>query len=348
MLEHSFHLRASAALLSAAADEYLAKHPPGHYDSPEREQRKMPNPEDLLRVTLDSIRDAVVTTDQAARVRRLNRAAEAMTGWSSAEAVGKPVEEIAQLREPGSELDLPHPVQTVLKTGNRVELGEHVLLIAKDGRRTSVQIVASSLQDAQGQASGCLLTLHDIGEALQLAERIARLAHHDQLTGLPNRILFVDRMEQATKAADRSNDQIAVIFVDLDHFSRIKTAHGNALADQFLQEAAHRILAALRESDTVSRLGADEFVLLVPGVNSVADIEAVAAKLLEEIAKPSLLGGQTLQTSCSIGISIYPRDASDANTLIRLADGAMRQAKREGRNRYLFANVEAPGTKPLA
>jgi diguanylate cyclase (GGDEF)-like protein/PAS domain S-box-containing protein len=308
----------------------------------------MPNSEDLLRVTLQSIRDAVVTTDQAARVQMLNRAAEAMTGWSSAEAFGKPIDEVVQLRRHGSELELPHPVQTVLSTGDRIEPSEQFLLIAKDGRRTSVQLVSSPLQAEQGQASGCVLVLYDVGEALQLAERIARLGHHDQLTGLPNRILFVDRMEQATKAADRNIDQIAVIFVALDHFSQIKTTHGNALADQLLQEAVRRILAALRESDTVSRLGADEFILLVPGVNSVADVEAVAAKLLEEIAQPCSIGGQTLQTSCSIGISLYPRDASDANTLMRLADGAMRQAQSDGRNRYLFANAEAARTDPIA
>ena len=308
----------------------------------------------LLRVTLQSIRDAVVTTDQAACVQMLNRTAEALTGWSSAEAAAKPIEQVVDLREnrlrrsgPGEDV-IPrfNPVHAAMRDGLRVDIEESLLLVAKDGRRTQVQITASPLRDPAGQVEGCVLVLHDLSEAMQLAERFSYQAHHDPLTGLPNRILLVDRLEQATKAADRHNDQVAVIFVDLDHFSRIKASFGNGPAEEMLKESAFRILATLRESDTVSRLGTDEFVIMVTGVNSVADVEAVSAKLLEEIAKPHFVGEHTLQTSCSIGISIYPRDATDAGTLMRLADGAMHQAKREGRNRYLFAKLGAAIAEP--
>jgi diguanylate cyclase (GGDEF)-like protein/PAS domain S-box-containing protein len=305
-------------------------------------------PQNLLSVTLQSIRDAVVTTDQAGRVQMLNRAAESMTGWSSAEAAGKPVEEVVELRKSGSGSLLPSPAHTALRDGAPVDQAEHSMLIGKDGCRTTVQITASPLHDSAGQIEGCVLILHDVNEALRLAERISYLTHHDPLTGLPNRILLVDRMEQGTKFADRNNDQVAVIFVDLDHFSEIKVSLGNALADDMLKEAAFRMIAALRESDTICRLGGDEFVMMVPGVKSLADVEAVAAKIVEEIAKPFLMGEQTIHATCSIGISVYPRDASDAETLMRLADGAMHQAKRDGRNRYLFAKLEAERVQPIA
>jgi diguanylate cyclase (GGDEF)-like protein len=320
----------------------------------------MGNPEHLLRVTLQSIRDAVVTTDRGARVLALNPAAEAMIGWSSAEAAGRLIEEVIALSElhsrekhareasgrdglrpAESSLSPLNPAYIALRDGVSVANTGELLLSGKDGRRTAVHVTASPVHDSDGQIEGCVLALHNVSEAVQLAERIAYAAQHDALTGLPNRILFVDRLEQGTKLADRNGDDLAVFFLDLDNFSQIKSTYGYGAGDAVLVEASYRMGAALRESDSVCRLGGDEFVILVTGVKSLADVEAVAAKLVEELAKPFALDAHTIQTSSSIGVSIYPRDGSDADTLLRLADGAMRQAKREGRNRYLFAKPEA-------
>jgi diguanylate cyclase (GGDEF)-like protein/PAS domain S-box-containing protein len=307
----------------------------------------MENSPHLLQVTLQSIRDAVVTTDQSARVQMLNRAAEAMTGWSSADAAGMPVDQVVALHQAGSRHDsasqnpaspvTSSPVHAALSGGVRVEISQDLILIGKDGQQTSVQVTAAPVQDAAGQVEGCVLVLHDIGESLQLAERISHMAHHDPLTGLPNRILFFDRLEQGTRVADRNSDELAVIFVALDQFGALRLSRGNAVADEMLKEAALRANTALRECDTVCRLGSDEFVILVTGVKWIADVEAVAEKLLADVGAPYRVGEHTFQSSCSIGISIYPRDASDAETLMRLADGAMHQAKRKGSDRYLFA-----------
>jgi diguanylate cyclase (GGDEF)-like protein/PAS domain S-box-containing protein len=299
----------------------------------------MLNPEYLLSFTLQSIRDAVVTTDRAARVLMLSRAAETMTGWSTTEAAGRSIDEIVELRKANGVHLLLQPTHAVLRDGTAIEIAEQAIAIGKDGRHTSVQITAAPLHDAENQVEGCVLVLHDITEAQQLAERLAYRAHHDPLTGLPNRILLVDRLEQGTKFSDRHTDHVAVFSLDLDRFSQIKITYGNAIADELLIEAASRMSAALRESDTICRLGADEFVIMVPSVKSLADLEGVASKLLEEIAKPCTIGEHTLQITCSIGIGIYPRDARDAETLMRLADVAMRQAKRNGGNRYLFTEA---------
>jgi diguanylate cyclase (GGDEF)-like protein len=148
-------------------------------------------------------------------------------------------------------------------------------------------------------------------------------------------------MEQSARLADRNNELMAVIFVDLDLFTEVKASLGQALADDLLKEAAARLTAALRESDTVCRLGRDEFVIMLPGVKSLDQVEAVADKILQEIAKPCLLGEHTIKTSCSLGISIYPHDATDTGTLMRLSDQAMAYAKKSGRNRYVFASADA-------
>jgi diguanylate cyclase (GGDEF)-like protein/PAS domain S-box-containing protein len=294
----------------------------------------------LLRVLLQTVRDAVVTTDSSAQILMLNRAAEAMTGWLAAEAVGRPVGEVVDLRKnDGSQFEVD-PVRAVLRENKHFNSTENLLLMGKNGVNTSVQITASPVYDSVGQVEGCVLALHDVSEALQLAKRIAYLSNYDHLTGLPNRILLMDRMEQATRLADRNNDRLAVIFVDLDRFGAIRTSCTNSVADEMLKEMAARINAALRESDTVCRLGGDEFVIMVTGVKSISDIEAVAAKLLVEIAKRHKIGNQILQTTCSIGISIYPRDASDGETLMRLADRALRQAKQDGRNCFRFAKSD--------
>jgi diguanylate cyclase (GGDEF)-like protein len=263
-----------------------------------------------------------------------------LTGWLAAEAVGRPVGEVVDLRKnDGSQFEVD-PVRAVLRENKHFNSTENLLLMGKNGVNTSVQITASPVHDSVGQVEGCVLALHDVSEALQLAKRIAYLSNYDHLTGLPNRILLMDRMEQATRLADRNNDRLAVIFVDLDRFGAIRTSCTNSVADEMLKEMAARINAALRESDTVCRLGGDEFVIMVTGVKSISDIEAVAAKLLVEIAKRHKIGNQILQTTCSIGISIYPRDASDGETLMRLADRALRQAKQDGRNCFRFAKSD--------
>ena len=310
---------------------------------------KMQDPQNLLRVTLQAIRDAVVTTDRSARVLMLNPAAESLCGWKSGEAAGKPVDEVLRLATGSLAAadaatllhSLLRPVQNALSQGVRTDQPELLVILAKDGRRVPAELTAFPLVDAGGAIEGCVLVLHDMSRAMELAERISYVAQHDPLTGLPNRILLVDRLEQGTKVADRNNERLAVMFVGLNQISRIKSEIGNAAADEMLKEIAFRIIGITRESDTVCRLGLDEFVIVALGVRSLSDVEAVATKLMEEIAKPHAVGEQTLQTTCSVGISVYPQDASDAATLMRLADSAMHKVRNDKVNRCLFVNSAA-------
>lgn len=301
----------------------------------------MLDPHQLLRVTLESVRDAIVITDAVGRVQILNAAAQELTGWSQTEALGRAVEEVVNLREYGSDNPKPNPAHSALRGGHKVEYTGHALLVGRDGRRLGVHIAAVPLDDRSGQTEGCLLVMQDASEALRLAERMAYKAQHDPLTGLPNRILLVDRLEQGTRLSDRMREPLAVIFVDLDNFHKINETFGPVVADQLLKEASYRLNDGVRESDTVCRLGGDEFVLVLPGVKSVANVESLAEKLLNSLARPFELGQHTIQTTCSIGISLYPRNATDAGTLMHLADGAMHQAKQSGRNCFVFATHEA-------
>jgi diguanylate cyclase (GGDEF)-like protein/PAS domain S-box-containing protein len=314
----------------------------------------MHDPHHLLRVTLASIRDAVVTTDDTASILLFNPAAEALTGWTQAEAVGKPIEQILELRENGTDIPIPNPAHALLRDGAHSGKSVQTLLIGKSGRRIAVEISASPLHDSAGQVTGSVLVFYDIGEALQLAERMAYQAQHDSVTGLPNRILLVDRLEQAAKIADRHSDHLAVLFVDLDAFNNIHSFNelreiiGTTLADDLLREVAYRFSEALRESDTVCRLSGTEFIVLITGIKSTEDIEALAVKLLFELTRPYALAGSyslanqtAITASSSIGIAIYPRDASDVATLMRLADGAMSQATQAGRNQYRFAGQQS-------
>jgi diguanylate cyclase (GGDEF)-like protein/PAS domain S-box-containing protein len=294
----------------------------------------------LLRVTLQLIRDAVVTTDSEARVQMLNPAAEALCGQTSEEAAGKPVDVVfpAAADAAVSLKDIAQEaIREAIEAGVASREPELLVMLGGDGRRVSAEVAASLFSPGDGVGAGCVLVLHDMSRAMELAERISHSMQHDPLTGLPNRILLIDRLEQATKFADRKNEQLAVIFIGLDDIGRVRSEAGSAAGDELLREVAFRIGVVMRESDTICRLSADEFVVVAPGVRSLSDVEAVAAKLIDEIAKPHDVEERAVQTGCSVGISVYPQDANDSATLMRLADGAMHQARSNAGSRYRFA-----------
>jgi diguanylate cyclase (GGDEF)-like protein len=186
---------------------------------------------------------------------------------------------------------------------------------------------------------GLLLTTmaaFGILKRIRYTEEILNLARHDALTGLPNRLLFQDRLEQALAHADRDNSELAVLFLDLDRFKHINDSLGHALGDELLQKVAARLRSALRREDTVARMGGDEFILLLPQVEDDQAPAKLAEKLLEVVAQPYQLRGRTFYLSASIGISLYPRDGAEVDVLVANADAAMYRAKENGRNTFEF------------
>ncbi len=186
---------------------------------------------------------------------------------------------------------------------------------------------------------GLVAVVRDITERTYAEEQIKHLAYHDALTGLPNRLLFKDRVTVALSHAQRNNSRLAVLFLDLDRFKVINDSLGHNVGDQLLQEVSTRVQQCLRDSDTVARLGGDEFTILLPNLVNSDDAAPIAQKILDSIRAPFHLEGRELFTSTSIGISLYPEDAADAETLIKNADTAMYQAKEQGRDNYQLFNA---------
>ncbi|MBC3911044.1 sensor domain-containing phosphodiesterase [Undibacterium umbellatum] len=197
----------------------------------------------------------------------------------------------------------------------------------------------SPIRNAQGVVTHFLSIQEDISDKKRTEERIKYLAHYDALTGLPNRTLLDELARYALSLAERNQDALAVIFFDLDHFKDINDTLGHSLGDVLLVELSRRMVAAIRENDTISRLGGDEFILLLTGVDQHT-VEQVVQKLMQVVNAPFHLGEYDLNVTASMGIAIYPNDGKDLETLSRNADAAMYRAKREGRNSYRFFTQE--------
>ena len=201
---------------------------------------------------------------------------------------------------------------------------------AKAGAKRETGTADTPADEAQLAA----LRAQVMDEVAQQAKQLSYMAEHDYLTGLPNRYLFDDRMAQAISFAQRSRHKIALLFLDLDHFKHINDTLGHAIGDQLLQAVAKRLQAFVRISDTVSRHGGDEFVLLLTELEHVLDVNAFADKLIHALAEPYQVSCHQLHVTTSIGISLYPDDASNAETMLRNADTAMYHAKANGRGNY--------------
>ena len=210
----------------------------------------------------------------------------------------------------------------------------------KDGDDIWISENARAVQDEAGNLLFYEGTVEDVTETKLNQEKLEHLANHDPVTGLPNRLLMNDRLRQMMLSAQRSKSIVAVALVDLDHFKLINDTFGHNRGDQLLQTMSHRMLACVREADTVVRLGGDEFVLLLSGAGRGEAMSQVVQRVLQTIARPSQIEGRELSVSCSVGVSIFPRDGRDVQTLLKNADTAMYKAKELGRNNFQFYSPE--------
>jgi len=209
-------------------------------------------------------------------------------------------------------------------------------LVRRDGSHTWIHLLAGALHDRNGELLGYLGAISDISELKAAQIQMENLAFYDPLTGLANRRLFKNRLEKAVKSVLRSGSSMALMFLDMDQFKRINDTLGHDAGDILLKEVAVRLNATVRENDTVSRIGGDEFTILLTDVHQTADVLIVAEKLLRSLAKPIRIKGQDIVTTVSIGITMTPEDSTDVNTLMKNADLAMYRAKELGRNNFQF------------
>ena len=287
-------------------------------------------------VTLNSIGDAVISTDISGNVTYLNQVAETMTGWSSAQALGHSFCEVFQIIDSTDGEHARNPIALAMKEDRTVGLAAGSILIRRDGHQTAIEDSTAPIHDRSGQVTGAVIVFHDVSQAHAMSQRLSHLAHHDFLTDLPNRLLFNDRLAQAMSAAQRHGEQLAVLFVDVDRFKHVNDSLGHAIGDQLLLSVAERLTASVRGSDTVSRQGGDEFVILLSTIARAEDAAVSAVKILTALSMPHQIKEHELQITLSIGIAVYPDDGSDAESLVKHADVAMLNAKNNGRNNYQF------------
>jgi diguanylate cyclase (GGDEF)-like protein/PAS domain S-box-containing protein len=287
-------------------------------------------------VTLDSIGDAVMSTDILGQMTYLNLVAEGLTGWSQEEALGRPVKEVFRIIDATTREDVPNPMVLAMRENKTVGLTPNCVLIRRDGVEAAIEDSAAPIHDHRGHVTGAVMVYHDLSAARAVSLRMSYLAQHDSLTDLPNRILLNDRLTQAMALAQRHKQHLAILFIDVDRFKQINDSLGHEIGDRLLQSIARRLVTCVRNSDTVSRQGGDEFVILLTEVTHAHDAAVSAEKILLALSTPHRVDGHDLHVSVSIGIATYPEDGTDSETLLKNADFSMYHAKDSGRNNYQF------------
>jgi len=273
---------------------------------------------------LHALPAAVIGTDQDGVVHYLNARAAALSGMAPGDGVGAPVTQLLPLFHDGVAVDAARQVRDCVVQQEVLEVARGAVLLRHlDGKRIDVQYSCAPL--VQG---GAVLLLHDVSARRRAEAQLEFIAHHDGLTGLPNRLHFQIRFEHGIAYARRHQGLLAVLFVDIDRFKAINDSLGHDVGDQVLMEFALRVQQCLRKVDTVARQGGDEFIILLTELHAAQDAERVAEKIVNAIAAPFVIGEYSLTVAASVGVALYPDDDDDVNALIEKADLAMYAAKR--------------------
>jgi len=300
-----------------------------------RAERMLFEQKERAQITLQSIADAVITTDAEGLIDYMNPVAEQLSGWNLEAAMGQPLPTVLSLVDAQTGQPMPIPMAQALAEGGPHRLSGSSLLVRPDGSRSAIEDSVAPIRGRDGEIVGGVLVFHDVTEAREITARIAYQATHDALTGLPNRLLAWDRLNQAIAAAERGGHCVGVMFLDLDRFKNINDSLGHNLADGLLKQVAERLTSVTRGIDTVSRQGGDEFTVIIPNAQR-ARFADLAEKILNVAAATYLVEQHELSVTFSIGISVYPDDGADAEMLVKNADAAMYAAKANGRNNFQF------------
>ncbi len=285
----------------------------------------------LMGKVFENAAEGVLITNPDGTIVSVNRAFTEFTGYSPEEALGK----TPSLLKSGRQSDaFYHHMWLTLQNEGQWE-GE-IWNRRKDGKNYLEWLTISAVKDDIGTTTHYVAVFSDITSEKENEERLYRLAHYDLLTDLPNRMLYYDRLRQGLLRARRNNRQVAVMFLDLDGFKQVNDELGHHAGDELLRQVARRLAGALRASDTVSRFGGDEFTIAVPDMAPGDDISHLARKIIDLVAKPYYLGSHRVQVTTSVGISLYPDDGDDPDTLIGHADLAMYETKKAGKNDFRF------------
>ena len=291
-------------------------------------------------VTLDCIGDAVICTDASGNITFMNRVAEMMTGWQLKDAAGRTMADCVRIVDAISRKVILDPMSKAASQDRTGTLPLNCALISRDGREVNIEDSVAPIHDHDGEVTGAVIVFRDVSATRALEKQLTNSAHHDFLTGLPNRMLLNDRIGQAIALADRQRCHVAVLFLDLDGFKQVNDSLGHLIGDKVLQSVAKRLLECVRSPDTVVRQGGDEFIVLLQELKHSQDAISTVARLLKTMADPHFIDSHEIHITTSIGVSIYPGDGQDGETLIRNADMAMYFAKKNGSQSYRFFSPE--------
>ena len=296
---------------------------------------------DFLQTVINGLSEPITIIDENYHLRCINKAARDLVP----DFYKQPVQLLCFIcnhenNEPCKESELTCPMKKVKKTGKPVTVVHEHLLPNNEVR--SFEIIATPLWK-NGVFQGIVETMRDITERKKMEEEIWHMAHHDALTGLPNRRLFLELMRFGLVEAHRNRMKAGLLFLDLDRFKEVNDMLGHETGDALLKKVAKRLTSAVREVDVVARLGGDEFSILLAGIEYPKDIIEIARKILVALKEKCVIAGRTLHITTSMGISIYPDDSREVHTLFRYADIAMYRAKDRGRNTFEFYDPHITG-----
>jgi len=337
------------ALMSDEGREFLieARDITGHLKA----ARALRSREARLQEILNTVADGIITLDQEGRIESFNPAAEAIFGFSKQEALGKNIRTL-MIPPKKDETETKTETETEIANAKCPSNGLETLIAdrceamgrRKDGHEFPVEV---SFREASHDGKKAFTSVvRDITLRKQQEQRIFHMAHHDSLTDLPNRLLLEDRLDEALKRAQRHGYMLALAYIDLNDFKPVNDTHGHAAGDEVLKATARRIPKCLRKTDTVARVGGDEFVAVLEELHSHTDLHAIAENLLKVLREPVIIEKEkSVSISGSIGIAVYPDDATEIEALMHCADEAMYAVKEAGKDRYVLFSDKDDLTK---
>ncbi|MCG7549594.1 EAL domain-containing protein [Pseudoalteromonas sp. Of7M-16] len=299
-------------------------------------QSELQKQHELLAITLSSVGDGVICTDINNRITFMNPVAEAVLALLTDEVKGQDFEEVVPLYQEDSKEPIDDPMRQSMTELQTVCLNELICFRNHLGLDFAIEVCCSPIFLRGDKIAGAVLVFQDVTESRLLRKKMNHLAHHDALTGLPNRLLLQDRLVQSCKRAKRHKHQFALIFLDLNKFKAINDSLGHDNGDELLKQVAKRLTASIRACDTVSRIGGDEFVLLIDSMEDRRHVRLVVDKVFQASGGHYELRATQVNVSFSAGVALYPDDGENADSLMKSADTAMYRAKKVGHSNYQF------------
>ena len=292
------------------------------------------SPETAAGQILEMMQGAVIVVDMEDKIRVVNRVALEFLGREKADLLNQDLASVIDLKTASDR-----------KAGAQENMRSlEMVWVAKNGKQLDVDVSSSPITDVRDNATiGYVFVAHDITKRKQTEQRLEQLALYDSLTGLPNRLLFFERMRQLLALAKRNKNTLAILYMDLDRFKAINDTLGHDIGDALLTQVSQRMKASIRSSDTIARMGGDEFIGVCGFITAPGDAATVAEKIIRILSEPFFIKGNECAIGVSVGISLYPQDGDEVESLVSKADTAMYRAKESGRGGYQYYNDTRPG-----